>query len=275
MKDLYSHLCEELSKPRPLPPQVADHLVAHHEVSQDQLADFLGNKLLLLEEYEVDLILSPMFTPGLPEQALFSRHVLNKPLSELELINLVQLLVQKPVTITIEFPGEGSIIFPLPAGQIDRYVRRLNLQTQIDPSLASCIRDLVPPTDLDWVHAIGRRPVWNQNRRHEILKAALTRSIEGGLYSRDTMTRFLTFVEQYKPADLAEIVELIPDLIRGFETQISQDSAPKPFFNDRLRDLHGYDRDQRARDEKSIASRQQLCVELALWKKLFSQAQAG
>ena len=62
----------ELERPRPLLKQVVDHLASHYSVSRDELGAFLAEQLGALEDYEIDLLFSPLFTPSLAEQAAFS-----------------------------------------------------------------------------------------------------------------------------------------------------------------------------------------------------------
>ena len=62
----------ELERPRPLLKQVVDHLASHYSVSRNELGVFFTDQLGALEDYEVDLLFSPLFTPTLAEQAVFS-----------------------------------------------------------------------------------------------------------------------------------------------------------------------------------------------------------
>ncbi|NDF00352.1 MAG: hypothetical protein EB034_19100 [Verrucomicrobia bacterium] len=62
----------ELERPRPLLKQVVDHLASHYSVSRDAMGAFFMEQLAALEDYEVDLLFSPLFTPSLTEQAAFS-----------------------------------------------------------------------------------------------------------------------------------------------------------------------------------------------------------
>ncbi len=53
----------ELERPRVLLKQVVDHLASHYSVSRDELGAFFTSQLDALEDYEVDLLFSPLFTP--------------------------------------------------------------------------------------------------------------------------------------------------------------------------------------------------------------------
>ena len=70
MTPLLPMLAAELEKPRPLPPQVIKHLAGTYGVSRDGVSEFLLTQLGTLEDYEIDLVLSPAFTPTLSDQAV-------------------------------------------------------------------------------------------------------------------------------------------------------------------------------------------------------------
>ena len=65
---LIETLAAELEHPRPLPAQVVNHLSGTYSIDRTAIGPFLVNELPKLEDYEVDLILSPLFTPTLSEQ---------------------------------------------------------------------------------------------------------------------------------------------------------------------------------------------------------------
>src|ERR1019366_1507247 len=69
---LLETLAAELERPRPLPAQVVNHLSGTYGLDRDAIGPFLINELPKLEDYEIDLALSPVFTPTLHDQAVFA-----------------------------------------------------------------------------------------------------------------------------------------------------------------------------------------------------------
>ena len=72
MSKLIETLAEELERPRELTTKLSDYIWGTYEIDRDAVGDFLVGKLTDLEDYEHDLILSPLFTPKLTDQALFA-----------------------------------------------------------------------------------------------------------------------------------------------------------------------------------------------------------
>src|SRR5678815_2501269 len=65
-------IAKELERPREITNQVAKHLDGTYGVERDDIGRFLEARLPLLEDDEHDLILSPLFTPKLTDQAILA-----------------------------------------------------------------------------------------------------------------------------------------------------------------------------------------------------------
>jgi hypothetical protein len=63
-------LSTQLERPRDVTAQVTNYLLGNYEVEREGVGAFLEQKLPGLEDYEHDLILSPLFTPKLTDQAI-------------------------------------------------------------------------------------------------------------------------------------------------------------------------------------------------------------
>ncbi len=70
MSPLLEALATELERRRELPAQVATHVTGTYAVERDAVGPFLIHEMGKLEDYEIDLILSPAFTPTLQDQAV-------------------------------------------------------------------------------------------------------------------------------------------------------------------------------------------------------------
>src|ERR1041385_4671412 len=70
--DLLETLAAELERPRQITTQGLNHVVETYGIPRDQIASFLATELAKLEDYEIDLVLSPLFTPTLRDQAVFA-----------------------------------------------------------------------------------------------------------------------------------------------------------------------------------------------------------
>src|SRR5215471_14389620 len=67
MRSLMEVVAMELERPREITPQVFRHLDGTYGVERNEVGTFFNNRLTVLEDLEHDLILSPLFTPRLPD----------------------------------------------------------------------------------------------------------------------------------------------------------------------------------------------------------------
>src|SRR6266853_6666628 len=70
--NLIEALAAELERPRELSPRVLNYIEGNYGIEHDAIGVFLVKELPGLEDYEIDLILSPVFTPKLADQAVFA-----------------------------------------------------------------------------------------------------------------------------------------------------------------------------------------------------------
>jgi hypothetical protein len=63
-------------------------------------------------------------------------------------------------------------------------------------------------------------------------------------------------VETYRPSDAADLVSRIPHWLEVLENEVTAASQPKPFFAERVQELHGGGRDQRHSDGQFIDRKQ-------------------
>jgi hypothetical protein len=254
MPALLELLAAELEKPRLLPPQIAKHLAGTYGVSLDGIGEFLLNELPKLEDYEVDLVLSPAFTPTLEEQAVFAEHLGRETVPPEQWPPLVAALTARPTRAQLLAETRQPVEATLRDVTIERYVHRLRLQGTIQGDLFQRIEALSPATDRPLLKAIARRAVWSAPARSEVLarflanSSAETRASEG--------VALLNLVETYEPADAAELLARLPHWQHVLRHEISQASGPKPFFNERVEELHGGGRDQRRTEDSRVLAKQ-------------------
>jgi hypothetical protein len=89
-------LISELERPRTVTRQVVDHIVGTYDIEREAIGEFLEERLPGLEDYEHDLILSPLFTPKLADQALFAELLGHATIPRDQWPGLIQQLASKP-----------------------------------------------------------------------------------------------------------------------------------------------------------------------------------
>jgi hypothetical protein len=248
VSELIETLVLELERPRELSAQVAKHLSRTYDVELESIGEFLARDLPNLEDYEHDLILSPLFTPKLAEQAIFAEILNGTSVPRDEWPGLVQQLAARPTRAHLLTADGQMNLIVLREVTIERYVYRLRLDGTIPESLLRLL-------DQPILKAIARRSIWDSEARRGILELYLTST--SGQYILADAIGLLELVENYKPSAVTDLVErIIPHLQEVLRHEINMSSGSKPFFSQRIHDEHGGDRDQRRRDDARIASRQ-------------------
>ncbi|MBI1864624.1 MAG: hypothetical protein HYR98_02630, partial [Nitrospirae bacterium] len=99
---LQDRIREDLAAARPVTPQVSRHLQSHHGIPSGDEAAFLESRLPLLEEYEAELILSPLFTPTVEDQARVSPLLGDPPPSAAAVEELVARLERRSTEALVQ-----------------------------------------------------------------------------------------------------------------------------------------------------------------------------
>jgi hypothetical protein len=261
---LIEALAAELERPREVSAQVIRYIARTYEVEEEAIGAFLEKELSQREDDEIDLILSPLFTPKLADQAIFAQLLRSESVPRQRWSELVHDLAARPTRAQLKTSDGNSHLIPLREVTIERYVHRLRLDgTTPDPITEQL--QTIPSNDQSMVYAVARRAIWESAGRSEILSRYVTESLTRGVYRLQDVVSLLNLVESYKPGSVPELLGMIPHWQDLLQHEINQSSAPKPFFNQRAQELHGGDRDQRREDESVIAGKRE---ELAFLDRL-------
>ena len=256
MQTFVDEITAELERPRPLLKQVVDHLASHYSVSRDELGEFFTGQLAALEDYEIDLLFSPLFTPTLAEQATFSELLDRQTLPAGDWPVLVRLLADRPTVAHLLTEDGTAHAIRLREVSLERYVTRLNLDVVIPDPLSKLLDSLPPAGDRNLLKALARRLVWNKPPRREILFRYLLASTSEHYYQRADLLALLKLMETYQPRDAADLLSRLPHWEEVLRREIMTAASPKPFFAARVQELHGGGRDQRQQDNSAIAGKQ-------------------
>ncbi|MSU63917.1 MAG: hypothetical protein EXS31_16245 [Pedosphaera sp.] len=271
MSSLLDTLAKELERPRELPAQVANHLASTYDIGRDAIGRFLTADLLKLEDYEIDLILSPVFTPTLNDQAIFAELLGRDSIPTQEWPALVGQLFSRPTHAQLVTADGLTHTVPLREVSIERYVHRLRLDGTVPGALFKLIDHLAPIADRPLLKAVARRAIWNDDARQQILVRYLTNTVGADSYLVDDVPEVLRLAETYQPSDTADLLARIPRWQQVLRHGIDVAADPKPFFNERVQELHGGGRDQRPTERSRINAKQS---ELAFLDRL-KQIMAG
>ncbi|MBI5800267.1 MAG: hypothetical protein HZA92_06005, partial [Verrucomicrobia bacterium] len=191
MQAFVDAVAAELEQPRALLKQVVDHLASHYSVSRDELGAFLTSQLDALEDYEVDLLFSPLFTPTLTQQAAFSELLDRQTLPSSEWPVLLRKLAQRPTNARLITEDGATHAIRLREVSLERFVTRLNLDVLIPDPLGKLLHALPPAQDRALLKALARRIVWNKEPRRAVLFRYLLASTSEDFYHREDLLSLL------------------------------------------------------------------------------------
>lgn len=263
MSGLLETLAAELERPRELSARVLNYIGGNYGIDDDAIGAFLTDKLPNLEEDEIDLILSPVFTPKLADQAVFAELLGGDSVPGEQWPALIQELVARPTRAQLVTADRRPHSVPLREVTIERYVHRLRLDGTVSESLLKLIDETAPAADRPLLRAIARHAIWEANPRREILERYLTNAARRQMYHLDDAIELLNMAESHKPVDVADLVRRIPSRQDVLRAQIN--AGGKPFFIQRIQELHGGERDQRRQDELGVSAKER---ELAFLDRL-------
>jgi hypothetical protein len=256
--DLLTTLIAELERPREVSPQVVNHLLETYDLDRDGIGAFLVSELPKLEDYEIDLILSPLFTPTLKDQAIFAELLGKDSVPSSQWPVLIEQIVSRPTQPQLITSDGARHAVPLREVTVARYVNRLRLDATIPDALLRLLSEFPPVNDRPLLKAVARRAVWENEPRRRIFVRYFMAVASGEGYRADDTVGLLKLVETYEPADLNDLLARIPHWQRVLQQEINTGAGTtKPFFNERVEELHGGGRDQRRQDNSRLKAKEE------------------
>lgn len=250
---LIDSLAAALERPREVTPQVSHHVIETHGIAREAVGEFLVTELARLEDYEVDLILAPLFTPTLADQAPVAELLGRETIPAALWPELIQQLTLRPTRAQLIAEGGVKHEVALRDVTIERFVRRLHLDGTIADDVFGLIGGLPESSELALLKAIARRAIWVDPTRREILIRFLSNPAHA--FHVEDVTTLLKLVELYEPTGIADLLARIPHWQQVLRQELN-DAGAKPFFNERVEELHGGGRDQRRHDNSRVVAKE-------------------
>lgn len=263
--ELLDLVAADLVRERELTPPVIAHITADYNFSDDQLHRFFAVRLPSLEEYEVELTFSRLFTPDHTAQVRAGALIDAAGLSCEEETALVEALDTRRLTCVLR---EGARQFPFPVGRVlvERYVRLLNLRAPLAAEASRLIDKIVPEIDRETARFWCRQPQWQGEERIRLLGDWLAACERCGSFTLDKLAYLTGLVKTYRPHDAADLDRQLTNL-----TDALDNMEISPFFNDELEEIHGA---QHEASEHAAARRADLAREKALTTALRDDLEA-
>jgi hypothetical protein len=248
---LLEALAAELERPRQLSAKVLNYISGTYSLDREAIGGFLTGQMSGLEDYEIDLILSPVFTPKLADQAVFAGLLGGRSIERNEWPAIIEQLVDRPTQAQLVTQDGQTHRVSLRAVTIERYVNRLRLDGFIPEGLLQLIDGDPSESDRPTLKAIARRAVWDNDERRDIL----ARYLRNAHHVPDAIG-LLNLMESYHPANLSDLLQKIPKWQDELRHEINVTGGSKPFFNARIEHEHGGGRDQRQQDQARVSAKQ-------------------
>jgi hypothetical protein len=255
VSNLLQKLADELERAREVSRQVSDHIWGTYEIDREAVGEFLDTRLPELEDYEHDLILSPLFTPKLADQALFADLLGTKGIPKSEWPALVEQLALRPTRAQLVTSDNHQHVVVLREVVLERYVHRLRLDGVIPDAILDLLNHGAFAAERPTLLAVARRAIWENDKRRNILATYLTSAARRNGYQSGDGVQLLRLVEDYKPTDVAHLMERIPVWQEALRIEIETADSPKPFFSNSVQADHGGERDQRQQDSARVAAK--------------------
>jgi hypothetical protein len=253
VQQLLELVCAGLERPRTVTAQVMKHITDNHAISRDSIGKFLIHQLPTLEEFEFELVLAPLFTPTLADQSPVAALLAQSSFPAQRWPELVRALCARPAMAALVTDEDVTSRIPLQEVVVQRYVHRLRLDGSIAAPVWAALR--ASTSEDPALKAIARRAVWEKPGRTQILLQHLMFSQADCLVS-DAIA-LLGLVETYEPASPAELLARIPHWQNVLRESMNSGAGSKPFFNERVEELHGGGRDQRRQDQSRLMIQEQ------------------
>ncbi|MBF0399233.1 MAG: hypothetical protein HQL80_06495 [Magnetococcales bacterium] len=200
----------------------------------DDPLDGLALDLLRAREpFEVELLLSPLFTPTHTEmeacESVLPLEGIGKEAQE----RLVTSLANEDLFCPVSY-GHRAQAVPVMEVVIERYVRLLHLSLAIHPLLRPVVQAWVDDKERSVLSSLARRSVWHSEQRARLLGDVLQVMKERETFRVDKV-RFLTdFVVTYRPNGKQELLHMLSSLLEAYH----QDSE-HPIYNQQLEHYQG------------------------------------
>jgi hypothetical protein len=256
MQSLRSVLRRELERPRRVSEQVIKHLAGVHEVQREDVGEFLERELGGLPEVEQELVLAPLFTPSLADQAVVAAELEHRSCPRSEWPGLMRELQDPPVQAQLLTAADRPHAVRLPEVIVERYVHRLRLDGEITPEVLALL-PVAPAEERPLWLAMARRAVWQSRDRREILVRFLAADSGPPCPGVADGVALLKCVETYEPVNLAALQSGIPHWQGVLRETIASGGSPRLFFNERVEEMHGGGREQRRPDDARQLARVQ------------------
>lgn len=232
----------DLTAPRILLAQVLDEIGDRYGYPETRLPLFFTEKMPQLEDYEVDLLFSPQYTPAEHNRLEYIPLLGAAALSPAEVARLKRDLNEEALTVLLRTPDERvEVVVPLHEMFIERYVNLLKLDQPLPAGLYDEIARYVPEASRNEINLLARESIWREEGRTRILVAFLRLCAARNTFSTLKISFLANFVRTYRPVGLEDLPRQLESLIRSCRADMETVDT-RGFHDEQLKALNAGNR---------------------------------
>ena len=232
MQNLIDVLIKQLATPRTIPAQVLDGLTSQHQQTEATIPHYLQNTLSTLDDTEIDLLMSPAFTPTFEQRSACVTLLADQDLPAEQQKQLVSSLHSVNPQTTFNLPDGTTVTFTVPEVCLQRYVRVMQLNRPIAPAVYQQVQAQVKPDEQPTYNTLARDAAWSN--RETMFLTLLPLLAQQPL----TMARHMTdFVRTYRPDTLSDLDRQLESYIRSCESDLNR-AGEMSFHDERLKEKY-------------------------------------
>lgn len=238
-QQLKTRLATLLSRPRPLKPQTKRQLAHHLSEHSTSLPAFLLCASAVLEDYELDILFGPVFTPSLEERAELADLLFHwKPTAEQLMKMIGELSTEIPNAVVI-LPDGSEAKLTLHEVMVDRMVRLLRLEHGPDPATAAALRESLP-AEL-WPIAIALLCERGMTPDRQAWFAAFIQHLTGDTeISRGLLQTIVEFIGSQPTLKNADLVKSAEALLRATQGTAAYAASGHTYWSPDVAQHHQY-----------------------------------
>ncbi|MBF0446633.1 MAG: hypothetical protein HQL67_00385 [Magnetococcales bacterium] len=181
----------------------------------DAIAGLSAGRVNDLEEFEIELLLSPLFTPSDLDRAACESVLSPLGLKAKEYAALQAKLCRANLTCPVVYGVDtGSLV--IPDIVIERYLKLLDLTSPVSESIIPLLETAVAEDNRNWAFSLARRPVWRNQQNRDVLLACLEKMIQNGSFSAEKLDFLTSFVRTYRPKETENLLIRLTNMIEAY-----------------------------------------------------------
>lgn len=198
---------------------------------EDPLLGLKAGVLKHREEYEVDLLVSPLFTPSMEDRAACEPFLPLEGISAEEERNIIAQMVQQNLESKVIF-GDSVVMMPVMEVAIERHVHLLRLGVAVSKDVRDILGRYLEAKDLSLGMSYARSQIWTQ--LPNLLGQCLQTMMAKNTFTLEKFGFLRDFVRTYHPKDMPLLIQSLRNLVEAY--RVGND---RPVFNQQLEDHQG------------------------------------